>query len=80
MCLTSTLYSSWKARIRAAGHAEPPVVMHLKWLRRCPVSLRYCSKPIHTVGTAELSVQRSCSSSLYSDAPSKKGPTVCGII
>ena len=56
------------------GQAAPPMLAIFRWCSFRPASLRCCSRPRNTVGTAAAKLQRCCSRSWYSESPSRKGP------
>jgi hypothetical protein len=60
-CSTSMSNSSWKARIRLSGTAEPPIRTRLTVGIFRLFSRRWVSSPCHTVGTAAEKVTPSLS-------------------
>ena len=60
-CRTSMLNSSWKARIRLSGTAEPPISTFLTVGIFRLFSRRWVSSPCQTVGTAAEKVTPSLS-------------------
>ncbi len=72
--ITCTLWRSWKARIIAGGHAEPPMMVRRIDPNTKSLASTCASRPCHTVGTPAETVTPSLSINSWSEAPSSAGP------